>query len=171
MHNHGEDPGVASARTGRTFITRRAITRMEFTFHTLSGTMDRPSDQRPLLILVDGLCPICKHEGRVLQRLDRGRNLIALDDITRPGFDPGHFGLTQAQVMGSIHAITPDGRVLRGMEVFRAAYARLGWGWLWAPTGWPVLRPIFDALYRVFAKVRPRLSGYKPCEGDRCAIK
>ncbi len=133
--------------------------------------MSSPTDPRPLLILVDGLCPICKHEGRVLQRLDRGRNLIALDDITRNGFDPGQFGLTQTQVIGSIHAITPDGRVLRGMEVFRAAYTRLGWGWLWAPTGWPVLRPIFDALYRVFARVRPRLSGYKPCEGDRCAIK
>ncbi len=133
--------------------------------------MASETEQRPLLILIDGLCPICKHEGRLLQRLDRGRGLIALDDITRAGFDPGAFELTRAQVIGSIHAITPEGRVLRGMEVFRAAYARLGWGWLWAPTGWPVLRPVCDALYRVFSRVRPRLSGYKACEGDRCAIK
>jgi predicted DCC family thiol-disulfide oxidoreductase YuxK len=124
-----------------------------------------------LRILVDGLCPLCRREGAMLLRLDQGRGRIALIDIADPTFDPGRHGLTPTEVVGAIHAIAPDGRVLRGMEVFRSAYARVGWGWLWAPTGWPILRPICDALYRVFARYRPRLSGQRPCPSDRCAVK
>lgn len=70
--------------------------------------------------------------------------------------------------MAEMHAFTGDGRVVRGMEVFRLAYRAVGWGWVWAPTGWPILRPIFDALYRVFA--RNRLRWFSRCEGGVCGV-
>ena len=41
--------------------------------------------------------------------------------------------------MASIHALTPDGRVLRGVAVFHEMYAAVGLGWLMAPTRWPRL--------------------------------
>lgn len=127
----------------------------------------------PLTIMIDGLCPLCKREGAMLMRMDRGRGLIRLLDITAPDFDASRYGLTSDQVMGSIHALTPQGTIVNGMEVFRLAYARLGWGWLWAPTGWPILKPICDRLYRLFARYRPRLSAAarrEACTTDRCRI-
>jgi predicted DCC family thiol-disulfide oxidoreductase YuxK len=96
----------------------------------------------------------------MMARLDRGRGRIKLVDIAQPGFDPGAYGRTMNDVMGSIHGVTPDGRVVSGPEVFRLAYGAVGWGWLWAPTGWPVLRPIFDRLYRVFARLRLKLTSH-----------
>lgn len=92
-------------------------------------------------------------------------------DISAPEFDPGQWGLTLEEVMGRIHAVARDGSLVTGMEVFRRAYAAVGWGWLWAPTGWPVFRPMFDAFYRWFARNRYRLTGRSvPCEADRCRV-
>lgn len=122
-------------------------------------------------ILVDGDCPLCRHEADMLRRLDRGRGRLALVDITAPGFDPAALGVTMRDVMGSIHGVGADGRVVAGMEVFRRAYGAVGWGWLWAPTGWPVLRPVFDALYGWFAARRLSLTGRRMvCEGDSCRV-
>lgn len=92
-------------------------------------------------------------------------------DIAAAGFDPSRYGATMGEVMGTIHGVTPEGRVITGMEVFRRAYAAVGWGWLLAPTGWPVLRPVFDAAYRFFARHRLGLTGR--CEGcvdGRCKV-
>lgn len=121
-------------------------------------------------IYFDGLCPLCRHEAALLRRLDRGRGRLLLIDFTEPSFDPAQVGVSPEALMGSIHAHLPDGRLVTGMEVFRLAYGTLGLGWLWAPTGWPVLKIAFDYLYRVFARFRPRLSRARRCPRDRCAI-
>jgi len=121
--------------------------------------------QPELTLFHDGACPLCRREVRFLKRRDTdGR--IGLVDIASPGFDPEAHGLTREAVHARMHAIDADGNVIEGMEVFRRAYRAVGMGWLWAPTGWPLLRPIFDGLYRLFAKVRPRLPGRKRCDPD-----
>jgi predicted DCC family thiol-disulfide oxidoreductase YuxK len=132
---------------------------------------DQPEAAAPVTVLIDGDCPLCKHEARLLERLDKGRGRLELIDITAPDFDPARFGRTHDEVMGHIHGVTPEGEVVTGMEVFRQAYRAIGWGWLWAPTGWPVLRPLFDLAYRFFAKHRLRLTGRKDaCEDGRCRV-
>lgn len=124
----------------------------------------------PFRILIDGDCPLCRHEARLLARLDRGRGRLVLEDITAPSFDPTAIGRTFEDVMGSIHGVTADGRVVAGMEVFRRAYGAVGMGWLLAPTGWPMLRPVFDRLYRWFAANRLRFTGRADaCSTGRCA--
>ena len=106
-----------------------------------------------------------------MARLDRGRGRLRIVDIAAEGFDAGAYGLTQDGVMGSIHGVTAGGEVVTGMEVFRRAYGAVGWGWLWAPTGWPLLRPMFDVLYRWFARNRLRLTGRGgECAGGRCGV-
>lgn len=122
-----------------------------------------------LKIFYDGECPLCQREARVMRRLDRGRGRLELVDYREPGFDPGAYGLTLREIDARIHAVGPDGRVLTSMEVFREAYRRVGKGWLIAPTGWPVLRPVFDALYRWFARNRHRLTGR--CEEGACPVR
>lgn len=126
----------------------------------------------PFRILIDGECPLCRYEGNLLRRLDRGRGRLAIEDITAPGFDAARLGTTFEAVMGQIHGVLPDGRLVIGMEVFRLAYSAVGLGWLLAPTGWPGLKPMFDRFYRWFARNRLRLTGRRDaCESGRCAIR
>ena len=126
---------------------------------------------RAMEILIDGDCPLCRVEARFLERLDRGRGRLRCVDITDKMFDPAAYGTTHSEVMGTIHGVA-DGELVTGMEVFRRAYAAVGWGWLWAPTGWPGLKWLFDASYRWFARNRLRLTGRKgeECDGDRCRV-
>ncbi len=125
----------------------------------------------PLRILIDGDCPLCKREAALLQRLDQRTGRLVLQDITAIEFDPSTINRTMDDVMGTIHAVTPDGQIVTGMEVFRRAYAAVGYGWLLAPTGWPILRPIFNRFYRWFAANRLRLTGRSDaCDTGRCAV-
>ncbi|GAB4384724.1 MAG: DUF393 domain-containing protein [Phycisphaerales bacterium] len=122
--------------------------------------------QAPLRIYYDGLCPICRRAAVRLRKLDRGRGRLELIDFSSPAFDAASAGVSPDELLGSIHARLPDGRLIRGMEVFRYAARALGRGWLLAPTGWPGLRQASDRLYRFFAQHRPR--GRCSCAPDRC---
>ncbi len=118
-------------------------------------------------LFIDGACPVCKHEMRWLRRLDKGRGFIIFEDISDPSFDAAKFGLDKEEVVARLQGILPDGQVVEGMTAFRAAYAALGFGWFLAPTGWPVLRPIFDVCYKIFARIRPRFN-WKRTARDSC---
>jgi len=123
-------------------------------------------------VLFDGECPFCRIEARWLGYLNKSGRL-AIDDIAAPDFDPGRYDSTLPDLMGTLHGVFPDGRKTRGVETFREAYRAEGLGWVLAPTGWPVLREIFDALYVLFARYRVRLGGAfgRPCAGDRCSVQ
>lgn len=120
-------------------------------------------------ILVDLDCPLCRKEAAMLRWLDRGRGRLEQVNIADPSFDASTYGTTFERVMGEIHGVMPDGKLITGMEVFRRAYAAVGLGWVLAPTRWPILRTISDACYRWFARNRLRLFGRAAaCEADRC---
>lgn len=124
-----------------------------------------------LTILYDGDCPLCRREIKAMLRLDKGRGRLAGVDIAAPEFDAASYGLTREQVMGAIHAIGDDGAVVKGMEVFRRAYAAVGLGWLLSPTGWPLIKPLADRLYRWFARNRMRITlrSWRAIPGEACA--
>jgi predicted DCC family thiol-disulfide oxidoreductase YuxK len=122
-------------------------------------------------VLYDGQCPFCRLEARWLGHLNRSGKL-ALEDIAASGFDPSQYGVTLPDLMGSLHGVYRDGRQTHGVETFREAYRAVGLGWVLAPTGWPILRPIFDFLYGLFARHRVsvgRMFG-RQCVDDRCSI-
>jgi predicted DCC family thiol-disulfide oxidoreductase YuxK len=104
-------------------------------------------------LLYDGQCPFCRLEARWLQRWNRHGRLV-FEDISTPEFDSSRYGVTREDVMGIIHGVFPDGRIVRKVEAFRQAYRAVGLGWLLAPTGWPVLRWVFDGFYALFARYR-----------------
>lgn len=132
-------------------------------------------------ILIDGKCHLCAREARLLARLDAGRGNLEIIDIAAPTFDPAPLGKTMDEVMGRIHGITPQGKVIEGVEVFRRAYAAVGRGWVMAWTAWPGIRLVIDPLYRLFARHRLALSAatrWIPgrrempiCTTDRCRIR
>jgi hypothetical protein len=61
--------------------------------------------------------------------------------------------------MGVMHGVFPDGRIVRKVEAFRQAYRAVGLGWLLAPTGWPLLRQVFDGLTSCSPVIASRLGG------------
>jgi predicted DCC family thiol-disulfide oxidoreductase YuxK len=111
----------------------------------------------PLKIFYDASCPVCSLEMDQLRARDHAGRLV-LVDMSAPGFEAACHGLAAADLDAAIHAVRPDGSVVRGMAVLRLAYAAAGLGWLMRPSGFGPLRPAFDAAYRVFARHRKSIS-------------
>jgi predicted DCC family thiol-disulfide oxidoreductase YuxK len=122
-----------------------------------SGRSSTPESWR-ISLLYDGACPICSREIALLQKLDRGKGRIRYEDISGLGPEEQAHGLDRERLLSRIHGVLPGGKVIEGMEVFRCAYSAVGFGWLLAPTRWPLLRTVADAGYRWFARNRQRLT-------------
>lgn len=111
-------------------------------------------------LLYDGECPLCLREVNFLQRRDAGRGLVAFVDIADENYTPeAHGGVDFETAMGRIHAVLPDGTVIKNVEVFRRVYETLGMGWIYAATRWPIVGPIVDRLYEIWADWRLALTG------------
>jgi predicted DCC family thiol-disulfide oxidoreductase YuxK len=74
-----------------------------------------PAGRFDLELFYDGACPLCAREVAFIRKLDRRRK-IALTDIAAPDFDPAPLGKEFAILMARIHARTPDGTWLEGLE-------------------------------------------------------
>ncbi|MCE9660090.1 MAG: DUF393 domain-containing protein [Burkholderiales bacterium] len=111
----------------------------------------------PLKVFYDASCPVCALEMDQLGARDTAGRLV-LVDMSAPGFDAACHGFSHAELDAAIHAVRPDGSVVRGMAVLRLAYAAAGLGWLLRPSAMGPLRPAFDAAYRVFARHRKSIS-------------
>lgn len=133
-----------------------------------------------LTLLYDGGCPLCLREVRFLQqrdqRLHHSQPRLAFVDINAADYNPSaHQGISYREAMGRIHAIEADGRVLRDVAVFRAAYRLIGLGWLYAPSAWPGLQQLADALYGLWARWRlpltrrPNLDQLCSCRSEAAA--
>jgi predicted DCC family thiol-disulfide oxidoreductase YuxK len=122
-------------------------------------------------LLYDGECPMCRREANWLRRRSRDGRLV-FEDISAPDFDAARYGLTNAQVMGVMHGVFPDGRIVTKVEAFRQAYQLVGLGWVLAPTRWPLLRNLADWGYEWFARNRVVIGRWlgsrELCESDRC---
>ena len=117
-----------------------------------------------LTLLYDGCCPLCLREVELLGRKDRQRHgeqlKLAFVDIDQPEYNPDSYaGISYREAMGRIHAIDASGAVLRDVDVFRRAYDLIGMGWLYAPTQWPLLRPLTNLAYGIWADMRLRITG------------
>ena len=111
-------------------------------------------------LLYDGDCPLCVREVNFLQKKDAGRGLVKFVDIADDAYQPAdHGGIDFETAMGRIHAILPDGTAIKNVEVFRRIYSLLGIGWMYAPTRWPVVGPLVDWLYDVWADWRLQVTG------------
>ena len=115
------------------------------------------------VLLYDGDCPLCEREVGLMRWLNRAGRL-GLVDIASPGFVAASLGLDHDALMGEIHGIERDGRIVRGFEVFRLAYRAVGLGWLLAPTRLPGVGWLFEEAYSFFARHRLWLTG----RADEC---
>lgn len=117
-------------------------------------------------LFYDGACPLCQKEVNWLKKRCQKRGYaLGFVDISAADFDARPTGKTLSELMKELHLRDPRGEWSVAMEATRKIYQQIGLGWLMKPTGWPVLRPLFDHLYSGFARIRPRLQK-EPC--DRC---
>jgi predicted DCC family thiol-disulfide oxidoreductase YuxK len=135
---------------------------------TMTSTFpsDRPAISAPsnptwqIKLLYDGDCPLCLREVNFLRQKDAGRGLVSFVDIADDAYEPtAHGGIDFATAMGRIHAVLPDGTVIRNVEVFRRIYSILGIGWIYAPTRWPLIGPVVDQVYDLWADWRLQVTG------------
>lgn len=117
-------------------------------------------------VFFDGACPLCRREMHFLSRRDRAGR-IRFTDLAAPAFVPPP-GLDHETLMARIHGRLPDGTLVEGVEVFRRLYAAVGWRTLARVSRWPVIAPLLDVAYGVFARNRLRLTGR--CDDGACAV-
>ena len=111
-------------------------------------------------LLYDGDCPLCVREVNFLTKKDRGRGIVNFVDIADINYSPqANANIDFATAMGRIHAILPDGTVIKNVEVFRRVYEELGMGWIYAVTRLPVIGAIADKAYGIWADWRLKLTG------------
>ncbi|XP_061168770.1 uncharacterized protein LOC133177943 [Saccostrea echinata] len=113
-------------------------------------------------VLYDGDCPICIVEINLLKKYLNKQGKVEFVDITKDSFKPeDHLGITYQEAMGNMHVIGDDNKVYKKMDAIREMYRGVGFGAFAAFTELPVIRPISDKMYEIFAANRFRLTGRK----------
>ncbi len=97
-----------------------------------------------LTIHYSGACPVCSAEMDHYRHQDKEGRLRLIDVSVAPDEAAGH-GITCDTALRRLHAVTPEGEVLTGLDAFVATWRRLpGYGpliWLFTR---PWLRPLMD---------------------------
>jgi predicted DCC family thiol-disulfide oxidoreductase YuxK len=115
------------------------------------------SEDFPLTVFYDASCPVCALEMDTLLARDTCRRLQPID-MSAPAFDAAIYGLDHSELAAVLHAVRPDGSVVRGMAALRLAYGAGGLGWLLHATSWPLLKSTADGAYGLFARHRHAIS-------------
>ena len=128
--------------------------------------------QPKLTLFYDGSCPICSWEKHNLMRRDR-QHRLGFIDIQSSEFDPAVYGVTMQVLMGRMHGLTDDGRMIVGAGALIESYRAVGWWWVYLPLSIVPSR-LADLAYGWFADHRYELSrrfGHlfgTVCEKDTC---
>ena len=127
---------------------------------TLSTQKKSSTASWQVKLLYDGDCSICMREVRFLQKKDQGKEQVKLVNIAAEDYSPeDNCGIDYETAMGRIHAILPDGTILKDVAAFRYVYEVLGMGWVYAITKLPIIGNIANWLYKLWAKLRLPLTG------------
>jgi len=123
-----------------------------------------------LRIFYDGLCPLCTLEINHLRRLDQAGRLD-LQDIHQPDFEQRFPHIDKAAADQLLHGELPGGELIFGLDTTCLAWQIVGKGHWFAFLRWPVIKPLADLGYRIFARYRhpiSRLLGRPPLCDERC---
>jgi predicted DCC family thiol-disulfide oxidoreductase YuxK len=110
----------------------------------------------PLTLFYESACPLCNAEMTNLM-LRNSAGHLRFSDVSAPDFSDIPAGTTLQDLLDLIHARTADGRILKGVDVFRLAYEAVGLGWASTAMCLPVLAPLADWAYPMLARNRHRI--------------
>ncbi|MCL7406958.1 DUF393 domain-containing protein [Marivivens sp.] len=101
----------------------------------------------------DSQCPLCAREIAVMRRLDR-RGAIEFVDACDPNTS---CPLDRTAILERFHAQV-GGQLYSGAAAFAAMWRAIPvLRPLGVIAGWPPMTPLFEALYKGFLQIRPRL--------------
>jgi predicted DCC family thiol-disulfide oxidoreductase YuxK len=128
-------------------------------------------DMTDLTIFYDGGCPLCAAEMRHLNSLDSARK-IAYEDIYAADFSARFPQIDQQEADRILHGQLANGELIYGLDVTYQAWVLVGKRKWVAILRWPIIKPIADVIYLLFARHRNRISklltGQSRCEA--CSI-
>lgn len=133
------------------------------------------SPQWPLTLYYDGECPLCVREIRMFRRRNAADRL-QLIDISQPAIQPLP-GRSREEMLDCLHAQFADQHLVTGIDATYWSYRAVGLGWLVRPLRWRWARPLWQAAYRGFCRLRPGLAKLIPmpteerCGSGQCEIK
>lgn len=110
----------------------------------------------------DGDCPLCKFEVKAMQKLD-SKKAIRWVDITKDKDALNEAGISYKQAMDRIHVRDENQKMLTGVRGFLAVWEHLPYYRRVVPVirKVPLLLPLMETVYTVFAKYRLPLTGKK----------
>ncbi len=124
-----------------------------------------------LTIFYDSQCPLCAIEMRQLLSCDK-HDRIELADIHAEDFSQQHPDIDPQQAYAVLHGKLDSGELLLGLDVTCKAWQLVGKHHWLRILRWPLIRPLADVVYRVFAKYRNPISrlltGKSAC--NRCGL-
>lgn len=110
-----------------------------------------------LRIFFDGRCPLCAREMNQLKRLDTAGKLD-LQDIHAYDFAQRFPHINPVAADKILHGETADGQLLLGLDVTCRGWQLVGRGHWFMWMRWPLIRPVADQVYLLFARHRHRIS-------------
>jgi predicted DCC family thiol-disulfide oxidoreductase YuxK len=110
-----------------------------------------------LTLFYDSQCPLCLTEMRQLKTLD-GAGHLAFADLHAPDFIERFPYIDRQKACRILHGQLDTGELLLGLDVTCLAWSLAGrHKWL-ALLRWPIIKPIADAAYLLFARYRYSIS-------------
>ncbi len=102
-------------------------------------------------IIYNGACPVCRAD---VDAVRRKASATAYVDIAQAPDILSRYGLTERDVQYRLHAVTGDGRVLRGPAAASALLkSERGWRWAGFLIDFPPFRPLAWLVYEALAAV------------------
>jgi len=125
-----------------------------------------------LTIFYDSHCPLCLLEMQQLKTVDH-EDRIQLVDLHADDLNKAYPYIDKDKAMKRLHGQLDSGEVLYGLDVTCQAWSLVGkHRWL-VILRWPLIKPIADLAYRIFARHRDRIAflitGKTRC--NECVVK
>lgn len=140
---------------------------MNTSSQTQSGT--QPSYE--LALFYDSECPLCVREMQHLKKKDHWNriHLVAIQSDEMAQYPNVNVDMAHKILHGQL----ASGRVITGLDVTHKAWSLVGLGHMTRVLRVPVIRPVADGFYRLFARHRHRiaalLTGQSHCK--QCSIE
>lgn len=127
--------------------------------HTRHGfdEFDMEHGTMKLTLFYDSHCPLCLAEMRQLKAFDSVGQL-AFADLHAPDFFERYPHIDRLKACRILHGQLDSGELLLGLDVTCLAWSLAGrHKWL-TLLRWPIVKPIADAVYLLFARYRGHIS-------------
>ncbi|MEO0992567.1 MAG: DUF393 domain-containing protein [Pseudomonadota bacterium] len=106
------------------------------------------SDQPTCDVIYNGDCPVCRAGIEAMRGEARYTDIVETPEILR------EHGLTERDVQYRLHVLTPEGRLVRGIDAAALTMqASPRWRWLGRLAATPLLRPVGSLAYEVLAAI------------------